>query len=56
MLREALRGGPKPDSMEVLRRRHGSQETWEGGRYRLVMTESSVDGVDYLDFTKVEGR
>lgn len=55
VLHEALRRGPEPDSIEVLRRRHGSQATWERGRYRLIMTESSVDGVDYLDFTKVEG-
>lgn len=54
VLFEALRGGPKPESLEVLRRRHGSQTTWDGGGYRLIMTELSVDGVDYLDFTKVE--
>ena len=54
VLVEALRGGPKPESLEVLRRRHGSETTWDGGGYRLIMTELSVDGVDYLDFTKVE--
>jgi len=55
VLHEALRGGPKPESIEVLHRRHGSQADWDGGRYRIIMTESSVDGVDYLAFTKVEG-
>lgn len=54
VLYEALRGGPKPGSIEVLHRRHGSEATWEGGGYRLIMTEMSVEGVDYLDFTKVE--
>jgi hypothetical protein len=55
VLHEALSGGPKPASIEVLHRRHGSQADWDGGRYRIIMTESSVDGVDYLAFTKVEG-
>ena len=54
VLHEALRGGPKPASIEVLRRRHGSQAAWDGGGHRLTMTEFSVEGVDYLDFTKVE--
>ena len=56
VLLEALRGGPKPESLEVLRRRHGSQTTWDGGGYRLIMTELSVDGVDYLDSTIVERK
>ena len=52
VLHEILRGGPDPETVEVLRRRHGSQAKWDGGRYLLMMTEYSVNGVDYLGSTE----
>jgi len=54
VLREILRGGPKPGEVPVLRRRHGSEARWDGGGYRIIMQESTVDGVEYLDHIAVE--
>jgi hypothetical protein len=49
VLEEALRGGPDPESVEVLRRRHGSEAAWDGGEYRLMMTELGVGDTNYVD-------
>lgn len=56
VLLEALKGGPKPESVEVLTRRHGSVATWDDHRLKVIMTEFSVEGVDYLDFSRVERK
>ncbi len=54
VMTEALRGGPKPEEVEVLRRTHYS--IWEGkdGRRRTSLSESTVNGTDYFNFTRVE--
>jgi hypothetical protein len=49
VLEEALRGGSDPESVEVLRRRHGSEAAWDGGGYRLMMTELGVGDTNYVD-------
>jgi arylsulfatase A-like enzyme len=54
VLHEILVGEPEPEEVKVLRRRHGSQVDLEGMTYRLMMTEYTVDGVDYFGGTRTE--
>lgn len=54
ILHEILVGGPDPEDVKVLRRRHGAEVELEGLRYKLMMTEYSVEGVDYFDSTRTE--
>ena len=48
-MREALRGGPDPESVKVLKRTYASRR--RDGSYELEMSEWSVDSTDYFNFT-----
>ncbi|MFP6582786.1 MAG: alkaline phosphatase family protein [Candidatus Hydrogenedentota bacterium] len=48
IIHEIIRGGPKPDEIDVLRRRHGAQVDLDSLTYRLFMSEFTVDEVDYF--------
>lgn len=50
VLYEGLKGGPDPEHVNVLRRRHGSQ----GNGRRTTITELSVDGVEYVSSLEVQ--
>lgn len=54
VLLELLVDGPAPEVVPVLRRRHGSQAEFNGMTYRMMMTEYTVDGVEYLHATHPE--
>ncbi len=53
ILKEALRGGPRPESLKVLERSYRSQTEGKAWNYEIELFESSVEGADYLDYTKV---
>ena len=53
VLHEALKGGPKPKNVKVFRRvSRAVPAEIDGRRLELEISESSVDGTDYIDFTR----
>ena len=48
VLTEILTNGPDPEDVQVNRRRHGAEAKFNDLTYRLMMTEYSVDSVDYF--------
>jgi arylsulfatase A-like enzyme len=53
VLTEILTNGPDPEDVQVNRRRHGAEAEFKDLTYRLMMTEYSVDSVDYFGGTTV---
>lgn len=54
VIKEGLKDGPDPKSVKVWTRTHRSET--KDGSFKLELSESSVDGTDYLNFTKAERK
>lgn len=53
VLKELLRGGPAPAKVEVRTVVQQTQAQTGNGAYHLELSRSTVDGTDYLNFTRV---
>jgi hypothetical protein len=54
VLQELLRSGPAPSSVKVQNRVYRAQTRGAEGEYQLELSGSSVNGTDYLNFTRVK--
>ena len=53
VLKELLRGGPSPGSIEVAHKIFQTEMRWPNGSYQLELSQSKIGNTTYLNFTRV---